>query len=521
MFYPISFIAACTLLILWFKTKDRENSAQLFSKMFFIVMAMYAANLLLKDAPFDVKLFALSRDLIVMGGLAFFSSLFLKKKQFFIAFLAIIGFLVGKYYMPIMNSTFEKAVKPNEETLNEEKITLFKYDEDWELLVDLKEGTKMSELADILTKYNITEFERAFEMKDTDFTDLDDYYVVNIPKKRENQFEEILAALEKSDLVDYAEGNEILKIEPLRRTPLPKINKKFGVDDPGLSNLWGFEAMEVDKLYNYLKDNKIQPKKKAKIAILDTGVDAKHEDLSARFFSTKPAYDMDVVGHGTHCAGIAAAVTNNGIGVASFSPTNDFVEVTSIKVLNDFGGGTQRTVINGILEAADLGADVISMSLGGRSNSSRLKAYRDAVKYATKKNAIVVVAAGNSNTNAKNYSPANTPGVITVSAVDTLLNRASFSNYVQDLDMGIAAPGVKIYSTTPTNSRNGKYASFNGTSMATPYVAGLVGLMRSLNPKIKTKEVYKILNETGKNTKNTQKTGKLIFPVEAIKKAAS
>jgi thermitase len=158
------------------------------------------------------------------------------------------------------------------------------------------------------------------------------------------------------------------------------------------------------------------------------------------------------------------------------------------------------------------------MSLGGRSNSSRLKAYKDAIKYANKKDAIVVVAAGNSNTNAKQYSPANTPGVITVSAVDTLIGRASFSNYIQDVEMGIAAPGVQIYSTTPTLSRNGKYAAFNGTSMATPYVAGLVGLMRSLDPKINTKEVYKILDETGKPTKDTKKTGKLIYPVEAVKR---
>ena len=102
------------------------------------------------------------------------------------------------------------------------------------------------------------------------------------------------------------------------------------------------------------------------------------------------------------------------------------------------------------------------------------------MEYAAKKGAIVVVAAGNSNMNAKDYAPANTPGVITVAALDTNLNRASFSNFVQDLDQGIAAPGVAIYSSIPGN----KYAAFNGTSMATPYVAGLVGLMKSLQPDL-------------------------------------
>ena len=272
--------------------------------------------------------------------------------------------------------------------------------------------------------------------------------------------------------------------------------------------------MEIDKLYRFLSENNIQPKKQATIAILDTGVDAQHEDLKDNYHSTRDLYDRDVRGHGTHCAGIAAAVTNNGKGVASFSPNGDFVNITSIKVLMDSGMGTQQTIINGMIEAADNGAAVISMSLGGRSRSSAQKAYQKAVNYAAKKGAIVIAAAGNSNTNATLFCPANSAGIISVSAVDTLLNRASFSNYVSDLKMGVAAPGVSIYSTYP----NDDYKVFNGTSMATPYVAGLVGLMKSIQPDLTTKEVYKILNETGKETKNTSETGKLIFPVEAVKR---
>jgi thermitase len=527
MLYPISFIAALSLLILWFSYKNKESNARLFSKLFFLTLGVYGLNLFFQDATFGYKLMALSRDLMIMGGTAFFASILLKKKQFFVVFLAIIGILIGKFYFATMINTFPEQVEISssnqpestlKEPLTKETKEPIIFDTNWELLVDLKDGGRISDLEAILKKYDVTDFEHAFKMENKEITDLDDYYVINIPDKHSQDFQKILMELDKSNKVDYVEGNEVINIAPMRPEPLPKINRKFGINDPALTHLWGFEAMEVDQLYNYLNTNNIKAKKKAKIAILDTGVDGKHEDLKDRFFSTKPEYDMDVVGHGTHCAGIASAVTNNGIGVASFAPNNRFLEVTSIKVLNDFGGGTQRTVINGILEAADLEVDVISMSLGGRSNSSRLKAYKDAIKYANKKGAIVVVAAGNSNTNAKQYSPANTPGVITVSAIDTVLNRASFSNYIQDIEMGIAAPGVKIYSTTPTNSRTGKYAAFNGTSMATPYVTGLVGLMRSLNPKLDTKEVYTILNQTGKSTKDTKKTGKLIFPVDAIKK---
>ena len=249
------------------------------------------------------------------------------------------------------------------------------------------------------------------------------------------------------------------------------------------------------------------------MVILDTGVDATHEDIAANFKSIKTKHDKDGNSHGTHCAGIAAAVSNNGKGIASFAPNNRFIQVSSVQVLSSFGSGTQRGIIKGILEAADNNASVISMSLGGRSSDSKQRAYRQAVSYANRKGAIVVVAAGNSNMNAKNYSPANTPGVITVSAVDDELNKATFSNFITDLEMGIAAPGVNIYSTIPDN----KYAAFNGTSMATPYVAGLLGLMKAIDPKLTTSEAYTILNNTGKPTNDTELTGRFIQPNEVAK----
>jgi len=272
-------------------------------------------------------------------------------------------------------------------------------------------------------------------------------------------------------------------------------------------------TMGIDQLYKSIKEAKIQPQRKATIAILDTGVDAKHEDLAGNYKSIRTKYDKDTQGHGTHCAGIAGAVSNNAIGVASFSQNNDFVQITSIPVLNNFGMGTQKSIVNGIIEAADNKVDVISMSLGGRSNPTKQKAYEQAIKYANDAGAIVIVAAGNSNDNAKNYAPANVKGVIAVSAVDEQLKRATFSNYVSDLAMGVAAPGVNIYSTFPKN----EYKSLNGTSMATPYVSGFVGVMKSINPTLTTAEVYKILQSSGIGTNTTSETGRLIQPGDAVK----
>ena len=387
--------------------------------------------------------------------------------------------------------------------------------QDGELLVELKENQQIAVLDAILNKYELTATPAFDPLRGSD-TDLDDYYVVDVSNRKKYDLEQIKAEFMASGLVDWVEDNEVLEVKPMRADKIPAINKKFGINDPGLSQLWGFERMEMDQLYNYLRDNKIKPKKKALIAILDTGVDSKHEDIRDNFVSIKKKYDNDPKGHGTHCAGIAAAVSNNGVGVASFSTDNSYVKVTSIKVLNSSGMGTQQGIIRGIIEAADKGADVISMSLGGRSSQSKQTAYEKAVKYANDAGAIVIAAAGNSNRNAKDFAPVNAKGIIGVSAIDSGMNRAVFSNWVTDIPLGVAAPGVNIYSTLPGN----KYASLNGTSMATPYVAGLVGLMKSLTPELTTIEAYQILNKTGKSTKSTQETGKLIFPAEAVKSLA-
>jgi thermitase len=253
--------------------------------------------------------------------------------------------------------------------------------------------------------------------------------------------------------------------------------------------------------------------KKAKLFILDTGVDAKHEDLVGNYLSHKSKYDTDVQSHGTHCAGIAGAMSNNNTGVASMSLNNQLFTISAIKVLNDMGMGTQKKIVDGIIEAAENGADVISLSLGGRSTDKRQRVYEETVAYANQLGAIVVVAAGNSSMNAKGYSPANTNGVIAVAAIDENLQIAQFSNTVEDLRMGIAAPGVNILSTIPNNG----YKAFNGTSMATPYVAGLVAIMKSLNPELNTEEVYELLNMNGQFGAQSSKSGNLIDPYKTIK----
>ena len=362
----------------------------------------------------------------------------------------------------------------------------------------------------------VLQFDRAFEIASPEMSGLDDVYVINIPEKHSDQIAKLIRLIMKrKDVVMWCEGNELIALPP----PVIKeiesdLDLELGVNDPYSGKQWSMKAMGMADLFNTLRSEGDVIGSKAKLAILDTGIDAAHEDISGHYHSTNEKYDKDARGHGTHCAGIAAAVTNNSVGIASFALEDRFVEVTSIKVLSDRGIGTQHSIIKGMIEAADTGADVISMSLGGPSNQRKQNAYKDAVEYAASKGTIVIVAAGNSSKNAGGYAPANVPGVITVSAVDESLQLAEFSNRVNTIEMAVAAPGVNIYSTLPGNT----YGAKSGTSMATPHVAGLVSLMKAVDPGLNTAEVFDILSDTGKKTKSPRKSGPLIQAGKAIEK---
>ncbi|MEM9823158.1 MAG: S8 family serine peptidase [Bacteroidota bacterium] len=521
--YPLGYSVCLLGLILWFYFEENRVMSRMMSTAFLGGFLVYLFALAFSDGSTSYKLAILFRDFMVLAAVTSGFSFLKKQKMLFFALLAVVYCIFQFKYFSVLQQTFPETPNeqvalpsPDHSTELEKALTQPSHsDPEGELLVEIKENHQMQELAHLVKKYGLS-YSPAFEVALKDQTDLDDYVVLNIPKKAIHQSQAITRDLMASGLIDSWEWNEIVQLDPQELAPIGsqrKNVKKYGLNDPDIDQLWGFEALKMDELYKVLKSSKVKAKRKARVFILDTGVDAKHEDLKANYRSHKAKYDKDPRGHGTHCAGIAGAVSNNGKGVASFSQSNDYVQLTSITVLRAFGGGTQQGIINGMIEAADNGADVISMSLGGPSNDAKQRAYQKAIEYANKAGAIVIVAAGNSNANAKFFAPACAPGAITVSAVDTMINRASFSNFVTNLKMGIAAPGVDIHSTIPSS----KYAKFSGTSMATPYVAGLVGLMKSIQPELTTKEVYSILNKTGVKTGNTKETGRMIQPAAAIK----
>jgi len=186
--------------------------------------------------------------------------------------------------------------------------------------------------------------------------------------------------------------------------------------------------------------------------------------------------------HGTHVAGTIAAVTNNGLGVAGVAPS---ARIVPVRVLGTCGGYTSDIAagvvwasggtVSGI-PANAYPARVLNLSLGGSGACGTTM--QNAINSARSRSAMLVIAAGNSNINASNASPANCAGVITVGATTRTGARASFSNYGSVVD--VAAPGAGILSTLNAGSTvpgADSYASYNGTSMATPHVAGVAALM--------------------------------------------
>jgi subtilisin family serine protease/flagellar hook assembly protein FlgD len=220
-----------------------------------------------------------------------------------------------------------------------------------------------------------------------------------------------------------------------------------------------------------------------RIAVVDSGVDVDHPDLTGRIADSYNAVDMstdvtDAIGHGTFVAGVAAATGDNGIGIAGASMG---ASVLAVKVADPVGDIWTDTLASGIIWAADHGADVINLSLGSDTPDQMES---DAVAYAVGKGVLVVAAAGNDGTTTPSY-PAAYPQVIAVGATDAAGQRAGFSQYGSWVT--VAAPGTAITSTTPTagssNFASG-YDQAQGTSFSTPIVAAEAALLKSLRPGI-------------------------------------
>lgn len=293
--------------------------------------------------------------------------------------------------------------------------------------------------------------------------------------------------------VPLGKVNEALKI--LRQTPgvlnaSPAQTVKNAeltapqVTDPSYPKQWGLSKAEVLKAWELGATGA-----GITIAIIDTGVDVNHPDLKNNLVEGYNAITgkmgfsavQDNNGHGTHVAGVAAAGLNGEgiIGVAYQA------KIMPIKAMDRSGEGTDDIVADGIIWAVDHGARIINLSFGSSEETDIL---RDAIRYAQVKGALIIAAAGNkdaSHTYDSITFPAAEQGVLAVTATDSGDQLASFS--LTGPQAGLAAPGVNIFSDYWQN-RSG-YATADGTSMASPFVAGVAALVWGLHPELTAEQV--------------------------------
>ena len=291
-------------------------------------------------------------------------------------------------------------------------------------------------------------------------------------------------------------------------------------NDPLLGRQWHYDRIDMEGAWDITTGSS-----GVVVAVLDSGIlysssdsNKRHPDFAERLvpgydFITDADFAMDGDGrdadpfdsvpfvgyHGSHVAGTIGAASNNGLGV---SGVDWQAKILPVRVLGD-GGGTLADIRDGLVWAAGYGvpgvptnnnpADVVNMSLGGASACSA--GWQAAIDFVSE-DVIVVVAAGNANVNASNFSPAGCAGVITVGATDRADERSWFSNYGSRID--VMAPGGDLDEdldsdgfpdgvlSTGFNDNSGTftYTYLQGTSMAAPHVAGIIALMKSLDPNL-------------------------------------
>ena len=289
-----------------------------------------------------------------------------------------------------------------------------------------------------------------------------------------------------SSVTGYGEANVKRALEAMLNTSLPSVADLGGI-------FWGLDRLGAPEAWNAGYTGR-----GITVAVVDTGVDYTHSDLDGNIwinsreiagngidddgngyiddvrgwnFDANTNNVMDDNSHGTHVAGTIAG-ENNGVGITGVAYN---ARIMAVKVLNGNGSGTLAAVANGIRYAANNGAQVINLSLGGGGSSELLAA----VSYATSRGAVVVMAAGNESAAAPS-SPASYASSygLAVGAIDSGGNLASFSNRAGSTPLDyITAAGVNVYSSVP----GGGYASYSGTSMATPHIAGAMALLQQAN----------------------------------------
>jgi subtilisin family serine protease len=388
-----------------------------------------------------------------------------------------------------------------------------------ELKIDISKSLKGHVLTglpsiDILNeKYDVCDFEQLFSFSESS---IDNAYLSNTFKIIVPKDSDILSVVQ-----DYSANPHVIFAEPnyFDHTCTIPNDANFSLQwaHQNIGQTGGMPKCDIETPDAW---DEITGNEDIVIAIVDTGVDLDHPDLVANMWLNADEildgsdsdgngfiddiYGWDFVnndndpiddhGHGTCCAGIVGAVTDNNIGMAGICWD---CRIIPVKSFGSDGYATVSDMANGITYAADNGADVISMSFGGSYHTPVI----NAIKYVYSQGAVLVAAAGNDHENDYFY-PARCDEVIAVAATYYNDEKMWFSNWGSWVD--VAAPGYEIYTVAPDDDYE---ICFGGTSGATPHVAGLVGLMLSKNPGLNQDEIKTILRSTTDKVRSNQYIG--------------
>jgi hypothetical protein len=268
-------------------------------------------------------------------------------------------------------------------------------------------------------------------------------------------------------------------------------------NDPKYTEQWNLQAMLLPAAWDIIRGSQ-----RADIAVIDSGVDYEHEDLYSKVSSLsydainnnhQPIDDLDadgdgvVEGHGTQVAGVAAAMTDNSLGIAGAAWDSG---ILAVKVFNSEGATQDWIIGDGITYAANNGARILNLSFGSRTYSSGIEEWITETRY--QKDVIFVAAAGQVGTEERTEPvyPANIPNVIGVGAIDNAGQLHSSSKIGKFIDL--VAPGVSIWATAPNN----RYVQEQGTSVAAAQVSAVASLVATKFPNKSNDEVERVLKET-------------------------
>ncbi|QBP42584.1 cell wall-binding repeat-containing protein [Paenisporosarcina antarctica] len=352
------------------------------------------------------------------------------------------------------------------------------------LIVKIKDGKKLSNILPKTKSFGIESI-TPFEAKGSVFPNM---YVMEVGGSSSdfNVSSNTLKATSKQ----VSKLSDVEFVEPVQQYHALSADSQFpyqwSLKNDGSSLGIPDADIQFEKLQELLKGKQM---KDSIIAVLDTGVDHTLSDLSGSVLANS-GYDfinnssnaMDGNGHGTHVSGIIAAEANNQYSMAGI---NAYTKILPVKVLDDSGSGDTEQIAYGIKYAVDNGANVINLSLGG--SYSRVLEY--ALKYANDHDVTVVAASGNDGYEEISY-PASSQYAISVGATNRLDIVSDYSNFGSGLDL--VAPGTEIPSLMP----DGNVTIMSGTSMATPHVAAVAGLLLSRNSELLPSEIEKILTKT-------------------------